>query len=71
PYIFQKEQAGPVLGWTSAIAAYGAFVIPKVFGQQISLGTPEKALFGFAIYYVACLVLNWYFYDRKKSGIQC
>ncbi|MBL6963460.1 MAG: NarK/NasA family nitrate transporter [Bacteroidetes bacterium] len=71
PYIFQKEQAGPVLGWTSAIAAYGAFVIPKVFGQQISAGTPEKALFGFAIYYVICLLLNWYYYDRKKSGIQC
>ena len=26
--IFPKEQAGPALGWTSAVAAYGAFVIP-------------------------------------------
>jgi nitrate/nitrite transporter NarK len=38
PYIFPKEQAGPVLGWTSAIAAYGAFMIPIVFGQQIKAG---------------------------------
>ncbi|MCW8958662.1 MAG: MFS transporter, partial [Gammaproteobacteria bacterium] len=32
--IFPKEQAGPALGWTSAVAAYGAFIIPKVFGEQ-------------------------------------
>ena len=71
PYIFNKEQAGPVLGWTSAIAAYGAFIIPKVFGQQIQAGTPEYALYGFAFYYVICLLLNWWFYDRKSSGTKC
>lgn len=71
PYIFSKEKTGPVLGWTSAIAAYGAFVIPKVFGQQIKLGTPEYALYGFAIYYVFCLLLNWYYYDRKNSEVKC
>ena len=71
PYIFNKELAGPVLGWTSAIAAYGAFIIPKVFGQQIKAGTPEYALYGFAAYYVICLVLNWWYYDRKNSGIEC
>lgn len=71
PYIFPKEQAGPVLGWTSAVAAYGAFIIPIVFGQQIKAGHAEYALYGFAIYYVICLFLNWYYYDRRNSGIQC
>jgi NNP family nitrate/nitrite transporter-like MFS transporter len=71
PYIFNKEQAGPVLGWTAAIAAYGAFIIPKVFGQQIEIGHPEYALYGFAIYYAICLVLNWWYYQRKNSGIEC
>ncbi len=71
PYIFPKEQAGPVLGWTSAVAAYGAFIIPIVFGQQIKAGHAEYALYGFTIYYVVCLFLNWYFYDRKNSGIVC
>ncbi len=70
PYIFSKEQAGPVLGWTSAIAAYGAFIIPKVFGQQIKNGTPEYALYGFALYYAICLVLNWYYYTRKNAEIK-
>lgn len=71
PYIFPKEQAGPVLGWTSAVAAYGAFIIPIVFGQQIKAGHAEYALYGFTVYYVICLFLNWYFYDRKNSGIEC
>jgi NNP family nitrate/nitrite transporter-like MFS transporter len=66
PYIFSKEQAGPVLGWTSAIAAYGAFIIPKVFGQQIKAGHPEYALYGFTVYYVICLVLNWWYYQSPK-----
>lgn len=70
PYIFSKEQAGPVLGWTSAIAAYGAFIIPKVFGQQISNGTPEYALYGFAAYYGICLILNWYYYTRKNAEVK-
>ena len=55
--VFDKEQAGPVLGWTSAVAAYGAFIIPKVFGEQIKAVTPEYALYGFAAFYLLCLVL--------------
>lgn len=70
PYIFSKEQAGPVLGWTSAIAAYGAFIIPKVFGQQIKAGTPEYALYGFAGYYLICLILNWWYYQRAGAEIK-
>lgn len=70
PYIFSKEQAGPVLGWTSAIAAYGAFIIPKIFGQQIAAGTPEYALYGFGVYYILCLVLNWWYYQRPGAEIR-
>ncbi len=64
--VFDKEQAGPVLGWTSAVAAYGAFIIPKVFGEQIKATTPENALYGFAIFYFICLVLNWWYYLGPK-----
>jgi NNP family nitrate/nitrite transporter-like MFS transporter len=65
--VFDKEQAGPVLGWTSAIAAYGAFYIPKVFGEQIKATTPEDALFGFAAFYFVCILINWWFYLRKGA----
>jgi len=65
--VFDKEQAGPVLGWTSAVAAYGAFIIPKVFGEQIKATTPENALYGFAVFYAVCMVINWWFYLRKDA----
>ncbi|WP_419607686.1 antiporter [Thiolapillus sp.] len=65
--VFPKEQAGPVLGWTSAVAAYGAFYIPKVFGEQIKATTPELALYGFAAFYLVCIMINWWFYLRKDG----
>ncbi|MHB1084015.1 MAG: MFS transporter [Thiobacillus sp.] len=65
--VFPKEQAGPALGWTSAVAAYGAFIIPQVFGEQIKASTPENALYGFAIFYMACLLLNWWYYLGPKA----
>jgi NNP family nitrate/nitrite transporter-like MFS transporter len=68
--IFDRQQAGPVLGWTSAIAAYGAFIAPVVIGQQIKAGTPEIAMYGFAIFYALCLVLNWWFYLREGAEIR-
>ncbi|MCF6343441.1 MAG: MFS transporter [Devosiaceae bacterium] len=68
--VFNKEQAGPVLGWTSAVAAYGAFIIPKVFGEQMGLGTPQYALYGFAIFYAICMIINWWFYLRANAYVK-
>ena len=68
--IFDRQQAGPVLGWTSAIAAYGAFIAPVVIGAQIKAGTPEYALYGFAVFYALCLVLNWWFYLRRNAYVK-
>lgn len=68
--VFDKEQAGPVLGWTSAVAAYGAFIIPKVFGEEIKATTPEYALYGFAVFYGLCILINWWFYLRKNAYVK-
>ena len=68
--IFDRVQAGPVLGWTSAVAAYGSFIAPVVIGEQIKAGSPENAMYGFAIFYAVCLVLNWWFYLRKNAYIK-
>ena len=68
--IFDRQQAGPVLGWTSAVAAYGAFIAPVVIGAQITAGTPQMAMYGFAIFYALCLILNWWFYLRAGSDIK-
>jgi NNP family nitrate/nitrite transporter-like MFS transporter len=68
--IFDRTQAGPVLGWTSAIAAYGAFIAPVVIGAQIKAGTPQYAMYGFAVFYAVCLVLNWWFYLRANAYVK-
>jgi NNP family nitrate/nitrite transporter-like MFS transporter len=68
--IFDRTQAGPVLGWTSAIAAYGAFVAPIVIGDQIKAGTPQMAMYGFAVFYALCLGLNWWFYLRRGAYVK-
>lgn len=68
--VFSREQAGPVLGWTSAIGAYGAFIAPIVMGAQIRAGTPQIAMYGFAVFYALCLVLNWWFYLRRNAYVK-
>jgi len=68
--IFNRAQAGPVLGWTSAVAAYGSFVAPVVIGEQIKAGTPQMAMYGFAVFYALCLILNWWFYLRGGAEIK-
>ena len=68
--IFDQQQKGPVLGWTSAVAAYGAFIAPIVMGGQIRAGTPELAMYGFAVFYALCLVVNWWFYLRSNAYVK-
>lgn len=60
-----KESAA-IIGFTSAIAAYGAFFIPKSFGSSIAAtGGAEVALYGFLIFYVSCIAITWWFYTRR------
>ena len=60
--VFNQEQAGPALGWASAVAAYGAFLIPKLIGEQMEAGAPEVAMYGLAAFYALCAILNWWYY---------
>ncbi len=63
----EKESAA-ITGFTSAIAAYGAFFIPKSFGFSISAtGGAQAALYAFLAFYVSCLVLTWFAYVRPGS----
>jgi len=70
--LFPADQAGPVLGWSSAIASYGAFVIPAMFGVAIAEGAPEVTLYALAGYYVTCGFLNFWYYVRpgcERPGV--
>jgi len=69
PAARQKQaemESAAIIGFTSAIAAFGAFFIPKAYGTSISLtGGPEMALWGFMAFYVTCIALTWGFYTRR------
>jgi MFS transporter, NNP family, nitrate/nitrite transporter len=61
----EKESAA-ITGFTSAIAAFGAFFIPKSYGTSIQLtGGVETALWGFFIFYVSCVLITWFYYTRR------
>jgi NNP family nitrate/nitrite transporter-like MFS transporter len=61
----EKESAA-ITGFTSAIAAFGAFFIPKGYGTSIALtGGPEAALWAFLVFYVSCVAITWTVYARK------
>ncbi len=63
----QAEMEGAaIIGFTSAVAAYGAFFIPKSYGTSISLtGGPQAALWAFLIFYLSCIAVTWWFYTRR------
>jgi NNP family nitrate/nitrite transporter-like MFS transporter len=61
-----ERESAAIIAFTSAIAAYGAFFIPKAYGSSIAAtGGPELALWGFLAFYVICAGLTFYFYTRK------
>jgi NNP family nitrate/nitrite transporter-like MFS transporter len=60
-----EMESAAIIGFTSAVAAYGAFFIPKAYGTSISLtGGPEMALWGFLVFYITCIAITWGFYTR-------
>ena len=65
---FTLATRGPVLGWTSAVAAYGAFVIPMVFKSSIEkTASPNPAIYAFIAYYFVSAGLCWWFYMRRSA----
>lgn len=67
-----NKEAAAVLGFSAAVAAYGAFFIPKMFGTSIAMtGGADAALYGFILFYATCLVITWWFYSRKNAAMPC
>lgn len=65
-------EAAAVIGFSSAIGAYGGFFIPKGFGSSIAItGGPEIALYAFIVFYMSCLAITWWWYYRKGAEYPC
>jgi NNP family nitrate/nitrite transporter-like MFS transporter len=70
--IFPPKEAAPVLGWTSAIAAFGAWGVPELFKWSISVHhSANPALLSFVAFYTVCLGLCWWYYARKNAEVPC
>ncbi|MGB8622173.1 MAG: MFS transporter [Paracoccaceae bacterium] len=60
------RESAAIIAFTSAIAAYGAFFIPKAYGTSIAMtGSPILALWAFLAFYAVCVALTWIFYTRR------
>ena len=57
PHLAGPGMAPPTVGWISAVAAYGSFIVPAIFKLQVDAGAPQRALWQFAGFYGACLLL--------------
>jgi NNP family nitrate/nitrite transporter-like MFS transporter len=67
-----ERESSAIIAFTSAIAAYGAFFIPKAYGTSIAItGGPEAALWLFAAFYAVCVVITWVYYSRKSAPVPC
>ena len=63
-----ERESAAVIGFTSAIAAYGAFYIPKAYGSSIELtGSATAALWGFLLFYLSCAAITWYVYSGPRG----
>ena len=72
PMIFPPRQAGGVIGWTAAMAAYGPFVFAVLIAAVIST-TGDAVLFfvGAGVFYAINIVINWWYYLRSGAERPC
>ncbi|MBK8064925.1 MAG: NarK family nitrate/nitrite MFS transporter [Betaproteobacteria bacterium] len=67
-----NKEGAAVLGFSSAVGAYGGFFIPKSYGTSIALtGNPQAALYLFIVFYLTCIVVTWWYYSRRGAEMPC
>jgi NNP family nitrate/nitrite transporter-like MFS transporter len=72
PMIFPPRQAGGVIGWTGAMAAYGPFACGVMLGYAFSwFGSPNPFFWWAAFFYFVCILINWWYYARKGAEKPC
>jgi len=72
PMIFPPRQAGGVIGFTAAIAAYGPFIFGMLFSWAFAIwGTPNAVFWALAVFFAINLVMNWQMYARRGAATPC
>lgn len=63
-----ERESAAIVGFSSAIGAYGGFFIPLAFANSMkATGGALLALYIFLGFYLSCAVVNWLFYARRGS----
>jgi NNP family nitrate/nitrite transporter-like MFS transporter len=63
PMIFDRRQAGGVIGFTASVAAFGPFLV----GMALSVVAPQAFLVGCVVYFAFCTWLTWHYYARPGA----
>ena len=67
PMIFDRRQAGGVIGWTSAIAAYGPFI----FGVLLASIAPDLFFIMGIVFGLIAAAVSWWYYARAGAEKPC
>jgi len=72
PMLFPPRQAGGVIGFTAAIAAYGPLLFGMLFGWSFGATQSPNAVFlGLSAFFACNVALNWWFYARRNAPNPC
>lgn len=72
PMIFPPRQAGGVIGFTGAMAAFGPFIWGSLIGASFAAtGSVNAFLYALAVFYVINVAINWWFYARNGAETPC
>ena len=73
PHIFTSSlHSSLVTGFTAAVAAYGAFVTPKIFGFVYGyFGDSTPAFAVLLAFNIVTVGITYYFYKRKAANMNC
>jgi NNP family nitrate/nitrite transporter-like MFS transporter len=63
PMIFERRQAGGVIGWTAGIAAFGPFF----FGAGLTMMAPETFYYIGVAFAIMCIAITWFRYARPGA----
>jgi len=72
PMLFEPRQAGGVIGFTGAIAAYGPFLFGMLFaGSFASYRSATPVFYGLAAFFAFNVAMNWWMYARRGAANPC
>ena len=72
PMLFEPRQAGGVIGFTAAIAAYGPFIFGMLFAWSFAgFASATPVFYGLAAFFAFNVALNWWMYARRGAANPC